>query len=161
MYHSLPTLQSYDHIAALHTHNSVLSHFLQGITDTNITTSPQTKLLSLSYAMHQIHHTRCLTFTSPLCFSNNLVLYFLTKSKKAVNLWGSLGPYGSYTTLMKWLSRQSMQPLQRPVDGDVITFFDNNQVVGKTHRVKVQQKVPISVITTSIHIKVFESQFRR
>lgn len=126
-YKSLATLQTHNYKTT--PHNPVVLHFLQGITCSNITQSNDKKTLSLAHAIEQIQHTRCLTYISPLAFTANLLLYFVTKSKKAVNMFGNLGPFGSYTSVVAWLANQSTDPFPRPTDTDVITFVDNNQVL--------------------------------
>ncbi len=37
---------------------------------------------------------------------------------------------------------------------DIISFMDNNQVVGRTHHIDIHNKVPSSSITTAIHIQM-------
>ncbi len=50
-------------------------------------------------------------------------------------------------------SRQiTPNPPPPPPTGDLVTFYDNNQVIGKTHHVSLNNKVRSSTITTAIHI---------
>ena len=63
--------------------------------------------------------------------------------------------------ILTWLNSHVEEPLKRPVSGDTITFFDNNQVVGKKWGVSLDSKVPSSVIMTVIHITANGPEIRR
>ncbi|XP_062569670.1 uncharacterized protein LOC134231718 [Saccostrea cucullata] len=90
----------------------------------------------------------------------NLLLYNITNSKKAVNLLGDSGPYGCYDTVKEWLCNQSMDPLPFP-QNDCVVIFDNNQVIGRSWRVKVNNKVKSSVVTTICQIEFPDQNLQR
>ncbi len=85
------------------------------------------------------------------CFSKNIMVHFLTRSKQAVELLATGGPYGAYSIMTNWLRHQADNHLLAP-KGDLITFFDNTQVVGNTHHITLSDKTPSFTITTSIHV---------
>lgn len=60
------TLQHYNYRTDTAKYNSVLLHFLQTITITNISKSPTRKANSLANAIHQVYHTRSCNYISPL-----------------------------------------------------------------------------------------------
>lgn len=86
-----------------------------------------------------------------LCFMENLLMYNATNSKQAVNLLGDSGPYGHYHAVKDWLSNQSMEPLPYP-ENDCVAKFDNNQVIGRSWKIKVNN-VQSSVVTTICQIE--------
>lgn len=99
------------------------------------------------YIVHLLHPNTILS----LCFMENLLMYNATNSKQAVNLLGDSGPYGHYHAVKDWLSNQSMKPLPYP-DNDCVAIFDNNQVIGRSWKIKVNNKVQSSVVTTICQI---------
>lgn len=100
------------------------------------------------YFVHLLHPNTILS----LCFMENLLMYNATNSKQAVNLLGDSGPYGHYHAVKDWLSNQSMEPLPYP-ENDCIAIFDNNQVIGRSWKIKVNNKVQSSVVTTICQIE--------
>lgn len=67
-----------------------------------------------------------------------------------VDLNGAATGGGQYDTISNWLTDLASLPVIPP-DGDVGHAFDNNQKVGKTWHVAVENKVKSSVITTHIY----------
>ena len=61
-------------------------------------------------------------------------------------------PGGSYTTVKYWLHNNSSTEMICPISADVITFFDNSQMLGRNWRVVFDCKAMISCITSMIHI---------
>lgn len=100
------------------------------------------------YFVHLLHPNTILS----LCFMENLLMYNATNSKQAVNLLGDSGPYGHYHAVKDWLSNQSMEPLPYP-ENDCVAKFDNNQVKGRSWKIKVNNKVQSSVVTTICQIE--------
>lgn len=100
------------------------------------------------YFVHLLHPNTILS----LCFMENLLMYNATNSKQAVNLLGDSGPYGHYHAVKDWLSNQSMEPLPYP-ENDCVAIFDNNQVIGRSWKIKVNNKVQSSVVTTICQIE--------
>ena len=66
---------------------------------------------------------------------------------------GGVGPYGSYPTVITWLEDQATLLLQCPPDGNLITFFDNNQIIGKSWNINHDNLFKKSVITMQLHIQ--------
>lgn len=89
----------------------------------------------------------------PLSFQENLLVYSLCRSKQLVSYNSRMYPAGSSDFISKWLTDQSNQPVEFP-NGLVRAVFDNEQVIGKTYKVKADNKVPSSVITSHIYISL-------
>lgn len=79
-------------------------------------------------------------------------MYNATNSKQAVNLLGDSGPYGHYHAVKYWLSNQSLEPLPYPENG-CVAIFDNNQVISRSWKIIVNNKVQSSVVTTICQIE--------
>ena len=56
-------------------------------------------------------------------------------------------PAGSYWTVRNWLKGLSMDELPKPI-GDCLVAFDNDQVIGKSYNVRVNNKVKMSIVTS-------------
>ncbi|XP_060601916.1 uncharacterized protein LOC132755133 [Ruditapes philippinarum] len=54
-------------------------------------------------------------------------------------------------TISKWLADEASTPVEFP-KGLVRTVFDNEQVIGKTYRIKADSKVPTSIVTSHLYI---------
>ncbi|XP_078336984.1 uncharacterized protein LOC144626577 [Crassostrea virginica] len=78
--------------------------------------------------------------------------YYITGSKSALTLATKGSPCWSYTTIQSWIADQGKEEIHCPQDPDVVTFFDNNQVLEKKWKVEVNYKSRASVIITLIHI---------
>lgn len=50
-------------------------------------------------------------------------------SKEAINIASASSPSGSYTSILRWLKAHSKDKINIPQTSDVISFFDNNQVL--------------------------------
>lgn len=82
----------------------------------------------------------------PLSFTENMIGYSLSKSKSIITEIGSVIPGGSYNTLKSWIENQGTT-LDFPSQ-DCIVAFDNNQKVGKSWKIRADNKVTSSVITS-------------
>ena len=69
-----------------------------------------------------------------------------TQSRMCINLNGKTGPAGSYKTVSNWLVSQSTKELDFP-QSDCMVAFDNDQVVGKSWHVSIDNKVKSSCVT--------------
>ena len=77
-------------------------------------------------------------FVAPMCFVNNIMQCQATQSRMCINLNGKTGPAGSYKTVSNWLVSQSTKELDFP-QSDCMVAFDNDQVVGKSWRVRAMR----------------------
>lgn len=109
------------------------------------------RLIPESQSEYFVHLLRPNTILS-LCFRENLIMCNATNSKQAVNLSGDSGTYGHYHALKDWMSNQSMEPLPYP-ENDCVAIFDNNQVICRSWKIKVNNKVQSSVVTTIFQIE--------
>ena len=107
----------------------------------------------LAKCMEQIYGCHNSKLILPLSFQENLLVYSLCRSKQLVTYNCKMYPSGSPDFISKWLTGQSNVPVQFP-EGLVSSVFDNEQVIGKTHKVKSDNKVPSSVITSHIYISI-------
>ncbi|KAJ8322266.1 LOW QUALITY PROTEIN: hypothetical protein KUTeg_000737 [Tegillarca granosa] len=132
--------------------NAVVLGFLRGICGTQKDLDDTKTNVKIAKAIEHVYNLTNDNFVAPLCFSSNLLTYYITGSKNACVLNSSGSPAGSYTTISKWINNQSIEPLSCPENPDVITFFDNNQVLERKWRVKYNFKSSTSVLTTVVHI---------
>ena len=86
-------------------------------------------------------------FVAPMCFVNNIMQCQATQSQMCINLNGKTGPAGSFKTVSDWLVSQSTKELDFP-QSDCMVAFDNHQVVGKSWRVSIDNKVKSSCVTS-------------
>ena len=86
-----------------------------------------------------------MNFIGPFGFAVNLLVYLMTGSEYAANMIGSISGGGCYATLIKWLYVQASQAIKCNFEDDVITFFDNAQVLGKNWHVHLNCKFLLSL----------------
>ena len=86
-------------------------------------------------------------FVPPMCFVNNIMQCQATQSRMCINLNGKTGPAGSFKTVSNWLVSQSTKALDFH-QSDCMVAFDNDQVVGKSWRVSIDNKVKSSCVTS-------------
>lgn len=75
-------------------------------------------------------------------------MYFLSNSRRVCEIYGAVTGGGTSTTLRNALEKLSKKPTKIPGSGYVVVAFDNNQVLAKTHRVELDSKLKISVVTS-------------
>ena len=80
-------------------------------------------------------------------------MYFVCGSKTVVNFLSSVLPGGCYTSIRNWFSSITTNKIVCPKNKDLVTFFDNNQVLARNWRVRYDSKAKLSVITSVIHIE--------
>ncbi len=64
----------------------------------------------------------------------------------------------TYSTLTNWLKSKAEEVTQCKVNDDVISYFDNAQVVGRNWNVRLDSKVKLSCIPSIIDIKSNHSE---
>lgn len=126
--------------------NHVTVNFIKGICN------DACEEIRLAKTVESIYGCRNNSFVSPMSFSQNLLGYYITGSKSALRIGCKGSPSGSYTTVQNWISEQSKDAIECPQNADVVTFFDNNQVLEKKWKVEVNYKGKASVVTTMVHI---------
>ena len=132
--------------------NAIVTEFLKSCSGVTNDATNSKKLLCVANSVDSLYKARCLNLVTPLAFAINLVGYYLSGSKIICSLNNSTSPAGSYPTLRSWINLQREAPLNAPQNGDIITFFDNNQILSRNWRVNYDHKCKVSVITTVIHI---------
>ena len=77
----------------------------------------------------------------------------LTRCKRVSRIIGSLTPSGGYDHLRKWVKSVTDTPLTVPGE-DIKYMVDNSQKIGKTWCLEANSKLPSSVITNHVIIKL-------
>ena len=130
----------------LHARNPILVTFLRNINES-------ASSVSLVHAINAIYFIAYAHAIMPFSFAVNLIIYFLVRSKQVAQILFRHGPYGSYDSVRDWISRSSHNRLPTPV-GDTVVVFDNEQVLGKSWRIHVGNKMKCSVITSVLYLIV-------
>lgn len=99
------------------------------------------------HAMETIFAMVNFNYTSPVILTEMLYMYFLSNSRRVCEIYGSVTG-GTSTTLRNALTKISKKPTNFSGSGYVVVAFDNNQVLAKTHRVELDSKMKISVVTS-------------
>jgi 7-cyano-7-deazaguanine synthase in queuosine biosynthesis len=124
--------------------NPVVVSFLKSINES----ASSVQLIHAINAIYFISFSSCIM---PFSFAINLLIYFFVRSKQVANVLFRHGPYGSYDSIRGWLDRGAEKPLTPPT-GDLVVAFDNDQVLGKSWRVHVSNKMKYSVITSVLYL---------
>ncbi|XP_069122376.1 uncharacterized protein [Argopecten irradians] len=132
--------------------NTTLVNFIKGASGLAIAPSKQTDTIPVMRAVEHIYSASQPSFVGPMSFGASLVTYLITGSKGALAIQSAGSAAGSYTTLNKWMKTHAIKELQCPKECDVVTFFDNNQVIQRKWRVQSNFKCASSVFTNIIHI---------
>ena len=122
--------------------NEFVRNILQALTKTD----GREKEFGLTVTLENIYKLRNTNFIGPVSMMQNLTVLSLTGSKTSVDIIGTSGAGGKYSTLCRWLDISSEK--QIGPSGDAVYMFDNEQVVGRTWSIKPNNKVNCSVITT-------------
>ncbi|XP_061171013.1 uncharacterized protein LOC133201813 [Saccostrea echinata] len=131
--------------------NNVVSSFLLSLCGKKMCDLSSTEKTKIVFA---IEHLYCLVSSNiimPFSFSLNLLTYYMSNSKTVCNMYSSAHPAGSYTSVLKWIEEHATTPITIPFQHDVITYFDNNQVLARNWRVRYDAKAILSYVTTVVH----------
>ena len=149
-YHSI---SSHDSSSWLQQRNRVVIAFLEGVAGKLKSVMKPKKFLALVMCVELIYFLRFLNFISPLSFRINLIQYFSSASKVVTSLNGACSPSGGYDTVRKWIKKHAT-PFRIPSPNpDIITFFDNDQVLAKTYKIQLHNKLQVSTITNYLHFQ--------
>ena len=91
-------------------------------------------------------------YIGALNFALNLITYFISGSRNIVDLGSRYSPAGSYSYVLNYLNKTSLNALKPPPNSDICVFFDNNQIMARNWNVKYNSKALISVITTMVSL---------
>ena len=151
--YSLKSMLDFDLNKYLQNRNSVLLAFIFAMTGVDMKSSYRTLLL-IAMALDCIYATVSHKSVTVLCLMVSIVTYVMSGSKALVRTLSSFMPCGSYTTLLRFLKQitETTDCSKVPEDRDIVTFFDNNQILCKNWNVEFDSKFKVSVITTSIHL---------
>ncbi|XP_062577048.1 uncharacterized protein LOC134238946 [Saccostrea cucullata] len=117
----------------------------------NMSSSEKTKVV---YAIEHLYSIAMTNTILPFSFSLNLLSYYVSSSKTVCNLYSSAHPSGSYSSVLNWIEQHSQSSIDVPFHNDIITYFDNNQVLARNWRVRYDAKAILSTITTVVHFSL-------
>ena len=89
----------------------------------------------------------------PLHFRESVLLYTVTGSNIALKTIGPGGPHCSYSAVKRWLNALSTEPPVCPM-GDSVIAFDNNQVLQRRWKVKLQNQVQCHIVTVIVNFEL-------
>ena len=89
----------------------------------------------------------------PLHFRESVLLYTVTGSNIALKTIGPGGPHCSYSAVKRWLNALSNKPPVCPM-GDSVIAFDNNQVLQRRWKVKLQNQVQCHIVTVIVNFEL-------
>ena len=118
---------------------------------TSATDQHPNESFKIAKAIEYIYGCRNTKLVLPLHFQENLMVYSFSRSKYLLQYNSKIDPAGSQDYISKWMYEQATSPPPVPT-GIVRSVFDNEQVIGRTHRVKADNKVPMSIVTSHIYI---------
>lgn len=137
----------------------VINSFIDGATQSSTGQKSKKALYAQAKAVDSVYKARFSKFISTLSFAENLTLYPITGSKAAVNMSSASSSGGGISSILTWLKSQAKTgPAVFPEDGDLFVAIDNEQVVGKTWRVYANRKVPTSIVTSVIAMRLPDSR---
>ena len=131
--------------------NPIIDSFLKGLCCEQYDPTESNDMRK-TLVIESIAHLRNQRYVGPQSFVKSALLYLTSHSKAAINVLAKDTPYASYPCLIAWLEQQGKFALETP-KADLISFINNNQIVGRTNHIKIHNKVPSSTITTAIHIQ--------
>ena len=126
----------------------VMSFLLAAAGINNIETCKTNKLLSLSASFDCLFAASNACAVTPLFFAINLVAYFICGSRTLISFLSSVTPSGCYKTVLNWFKDKTSCKVQCEPNGDIITYFDNSQILARNWRVRYDAKALISIITS-------------
>ena len=85
----------------------------------------------------------------PIHFRESVVLYTITGSRLSLQILGGGGCHASYQSVKRWLQSLSIEKRQFP-EGECIIAFDNNQILQRRWRVKLNNQVACNVVTVVV-----------
>lgn len=152
---SLENLTAYDAEVWLKDRPKCLVGLLRKLCGLDKTFASSVETLQIAKLVEIMYGCRNKNLVLPLSFQENLLVYSLSRNKQLVGFNSRLCPAGSEKTISRWMTQQADTPVKYP-EGLVRSVFDNEQVVGKTYRVKSDNKLPTSVITSHLYIVIDE-----
>ena len=113
-----------------------------------------TKIVELIYFAK---HSR---FLLPLSVGESILLYSMTSSKILANFEGATTPFRSYWILIRTLDEGASKSIPFP-EGSARITFDNNQIIGETYSIRADNKVPSSIMTTTMYAQISDKELHQ
>lgn len=131
--------------------------FFLSIANPDISDISSEECTLLAFAKENVYFLMRKNLVLPFSFAMNLLTLYLCPNKLVCSLNSSCGPAGSYSTILNWIADHSQEGVTVLSSNDVITFFDNNQVLARNWRVHFEAKATLSAVTTVVHFFPFSS----
>ncbi|XP_062620908.1 uncharacterized protein LOC134282522 [Saccostrea cucullata] len=131
--------------------NNVISSLLLSLCGKKMCDLSSTEKTKLIFAIEHLYSLISANIIMPFSFSLNLLTYYMSNSKTVCNMYSSAHPAGSYSSVLKWIEDHATTPISVPFQHDLISYFDNNQVLARNWRVRYDAKAILSYVTTVVH----------
>ncbi|XP_062613499.1 uncharacterized protein LOC134275243 [Saccostrea cucullata] len=132
--------------------NHMVIQFLSVISGRKIQDLTEKQTAAFIFAVEQIYSLVTSNLILPLTFSKNLLSYYFSGSRSICTMNSIASPGGSYQSIVSWIAQQGGDPITISGVEDVLTFFDNNQILTRRWRVNYDNKTILSAITTVVHL---------
>jgi len=109
--------------------------------------SPEKNYFHRCLALEHLNNLHGMSFVGPCSFMANINLLAIRNSKLTVDMFGKVLLGRSYSTLKVWTRDLSSEPMEFPNE-DCMVAIDNDQIVERKWKVRVGQKVRVSVVTS-------------
>jgi hypothetical protein len=152
-------LQTVDVVQWVKNRNYILLTILSTLLGCEIHNLSASYFVFLAFEIEHMYSLLKRHVVLPFSFGKNLMSYHFSTNKNVCALNSACGPAGSYGTIVNWISYNSKECVHVPDKNDVLTFFDNNQVLARIWRVHYDAKAILSAITTVVHIFPFKPSF--
>ena len=104
------------------------------------------KAMYIAHLIENVYKLINATFIGPVSFLTNLSLLQVTNCKLGVNMVGSQGSRGQYTTIHNCLQDVGGKNEVEVPNDDLLFMFDNDQIVGRSWNICPNNKVQVSII---------------
>lgn len=128
--------------------DTVITSFVFSLCERDLSAMSPAENTKVVYAVEHLYRLVGNNIIMLFSFSLNLLTYYMCTSRTVCDMYCSAHPAGSYSTLQNWIQQHSSNKIYvRNVD--VITYFDNNQVLARNGRVRYDAKAILNYITTA------------
>ena len=114
----------------------------------------------LAKIVEQIYFAKHSRLLLPLWVRESILLYSMTSSKILASFEDATTPSGSYWILICTLDEGASKSIPFP-EGTARVAFDNNQIIGKTYSIRADNKVPASIMTTTLYAQISDKELQQ
>ena len=115
----------------------------------------------LAKIVEQIYFAKHSRLLLPLSVGESILSYSMTSSKILAHFEGATTPSGPYWTLIRTLDEGALKSI--PFSEGTATCriaFDNNQIIGETCSIRADNKVPSSIMTTTMYAQISDKELQ-